>query len=413
MTVFTNGHHKPVHKHNDAAHTRGLPYTIPRAHSNNELAQRSVDSLPSTKRSLISHDTPHHHGSVTSAPQPVRRVKSQPGSPGLRSTRANLTPINTASPTVDNTYSPFGTFSGNNSPCTSGFPFNVSESLPESYFGYPSSNADIDSSLPSSGIHQPPHVDWSSLGVQPYNNTSEYSVAPSQPSLASYDYSHDFSHVSHPGLTSSSGDLSEAEDYPATSESVSYAGIAMPADPCSKFDENSYGGGLDNADNYRLSATSSMLSFPAHANALNILKQENMEGMDIDEFLRQAEQQTKHDIKRRAHASSISSNINSIPTPPRSVPTPPKSGMLSQTPVHGLTVQEAQNYAHQSGDDGSNLTGDVSVKSHYSSSSSPEQYVGPAQIQPSQLGILNNGGEDPMWSSPEILNSPEEVRWDT
>lgn len=33
LTVFANGHHKPCHRLNNAAHTSGMPYKIPRAHT--------------------------------------------------------------------------------------------------------------------------------------------------------------------------------------------------------------------------------------------------------------------------------------------------------------------------------------------------------------------------------------------
>lgn len=54
LTVFANGHHKPVHRNNNAAHESGVPYKIPRSHTTNgvtnkSIARRSVDSLASVK----------------------------------------------------------------------------------------------------------------------------------------------------------------------------------------------------------------------------------------------------------------------------------------------------------------------------------------------------------------------------
>lgn len=54
LTVFANGHHKPVHRNNNAAHESGVPYKIPRSHTthgvtNKPIARRSVDSLASVK----------------------------------------------------------------------------------------------------------------------------------------------------------------------------------------------------------------------------------------------------------------------------------------------------------------------------------------------------------------------------
>ncbi|CAK4031217.1 Copper resistance [Lecanosticta acicola] len=50
ITVFANGHHKPVHKRNHAAHESGMPYKMPMPRSNTDnnisaQARRSVDSL--------------------------------------------------------------------------------------------------------------------------------------------------------------------------------------------------------------------------------------------------------------------------------------------------------------------------------------------------------------------------------
>src|SRR5271154_5227425 len=87
-TIFTNGHHKPVHKINDAHNHCGAPYKIPNKshniHGHREIAQRSTDSLPLTKMSLTSHETSPLHEPFTSAPQPVRKVKSEHGSPDLK-----------------------------------------------------------------------------------------------------------------------------------------------------------------------------------------------------------------------------------------------------------------------------------------------------------------------------------------
>ena len=78
MPQFTNGHHKPMHKHNDSAHTLGMPYKIPIPHSvagNADVARRSTDSLPLLKRK----DSPHTKISI---PQRGSRLsKSEHGSP--------------------------------------------------------------------------------------------------------------------------------------------------------------------------------------------------------------------------------------------------------------------------------------------------------------------------------------------
>lgn len=369
MTVFANGHHKPVHKHNDAAHTRGLPYTIPRSHTihgHSELAQRSVDSLPHTKRSLLSHEPVTSQDSITSVPQPTRQVKSEHGSPELTGTDAKLAPINTALPCLDSNYSPYGILSGANSPITcGGLPLHLPDQLSDSYFGYPPSNPDFDAPLHSAGIN-PPSVDWSSFNI-PYDPNGDYSTAPSQPpSYASFD----LSHLSHPGLTSSSGEISEAEEYSTISEPPGNLPIEV------KFD-------AVDIDQSRLSSASSMMAMPQHMHAMNMLKEDNTSGLDIDEFIRRANERTEQieAENRRKHASSISSSRPSTTSPPKQSP--------QNTPFIGLTVQEAQSYAHM-------------TDSRDSSDSASEQ-----RNQP--IRQLSNG-DDPMWSSPEI-HSPEDIKW--
>lgn len=55
LTIFANGHHKPCHRNNNAAHESGAPYKLPRAHSHtvagtsSAAARRSVDSLASVQ----------------------------------------------------------------------------------------------------------------------------------------------------------------------------------------------------------------------------------------------------------------------------------------------------------------------------------------------------------------------------
>lgn len=58
LTVFANGHHKPCHRNNNAAHESGAPYKLPRAHSHtvagtSSAARRSVDSLASIQSNQI------------------------------------------------------------------------------------------------------------------------------------------------------------------------------------------------------------------------------------------------------------------------------------------------------------------------------------------------------------------------
>lgn len=93
LTVFTNGHHKPVHKHNDSAHKCGVPYTIPIPHSvsgNADLARRSTDSLPNLRNN---QEMPlHYQRNVTDARSDIRMAKSEHGSPQTRANSFRETP---------------------------------------------------------------------------------------------------------------------------------------------------------------------------------------------------------------------------------------------------------------------------------------------------------------------------------
>lgn len=60
ITVFQNGHHKPVHRKNHAAHECGMPYKMPLPRANTEhcvqkAARRSVDSLALNSNLMFNH----------------------------------------------------------------------------------------------------------------------------------------------------------------------------------------------------------------------------------------------------------------------------------------------------------------------------------------------------------------------
>ncbi len=99
--VFSNGHHKPAHKHNDVAHKYGVPYTIPRSHTihgHAEVAQRSMDNLSLT---LMTDTIPSQiQDSINSAQRDVRLIRSEHGSP--RSTSgSNVEALNSSLPPLD------------------------------------------------------------------------------------------------------------------------------------------------------------------------------------------------------------------------------------------------------------------------------------------------------------------------
>ncbi|KAF2726166.1 hypothetical protein K431DRAFT_3116 [Polychaeton citri CBS 116435] len=70
ITIFQNGHHKPVHRKNHAAHESGMPYKLPmqRSHTDDavaRVARRSVDNLSLEGGK---HFNPTSHPPPTSAP---------------------------------------------------------------------------------------------------------------------------------------------------------------------------------------------------------------------------------------------------------------------------------------------------------------------------------------------------------
>jgi len=186
LTVFTNGHHKPVHKHNDSAHKCGIPYRIPIPHSihgNADVARhRSTDSLPLVKKK--------EDVSILDPQQDSRLVRSEQGSPEPRTSRYR----GTSGPLLPLDFSYPGL---NNSAAMDDY-FRSPRTL-ENYY-----NSD-EAPLNSAGLAGPA-VDWSAMDL-PLENGA-FSAAYSQPpSYTSYDYSN----VGQPGLTTSSS--SDAGDY--------------------------------------------------------------------------------------------------------------------------------------------------------------------------------------------------------
>lgn len=291
LTVFTNIHHKPCHKHIDAART--APYTIPRSHTihGHGIARRSVDSLPLTRRPLTGHDAPHHSDVVTSAPQQGRQVKSEHGSPELGPLQ-KPEQINAPIPYL-NDYSPFDA----GSPSVLAPPFH--ERIQENYFAA----HDFEAPLHSAGFNAP--IDWSAYGLS-YENGDYSSAAPSQPpSYASFDYSN----FGRPGLTtSSSGEISEVGDQVPLR-------IPSPLDTDKLEDP-------PQLEAYRLSSASSYLDMPA----TNAPASGSTDCFDIDDFLMNADARTTALEQMNRYPSS--SGSEHFPT------------------QHSLTVQEAQNYAH-------------------------------------------------------------------
>jgi hypothetical protein len=370
----------------------GAPYKIPArshtVHGHRVIAQRSSDSLRLTKAALTSHETPQHHESVTSAPQPVRRVKSEHGSPELKPQTSP--PMDQGNPIVippldpnAYSYSPFG--SGSPSlPQQNQQEHRLSDPFHENYFvTYEMANEW--EPLHSAGLSEAPsEVDWSQFnfgydGSNAYNANNAGPVPSQPPSYASLDH---FSHLSHPGLTSSSGEISEVEDcLPVKNPNKLRAGSQDAFGDFGSVGAEEAASDVDAG--YRLSSASSYIGVP-HANGLPTI--ENCRAsLDIDDYLKQAEAQTRQmqlESRRQQFQPATPPKIKAEPESSTSPFSNHSGGPLAMAgSEHPFTVQEAQNYAHMDGEPGP------------STSVSP----GSAQKHGPRLSVTNYS-EDPMLS---------------
>jgi hypothetical protein len=286
----------------------------------------------------MSHETPQHHESVTSAPQPVRLVKSEHGSPELKpvSTPTEQKGQMVIPPLNPNaySYSPFGSASPlvqQPNQTEPRFP----DPFPDNYFVTYEMANDWEPPMHSAGLSESgPEVDWSQYPLandsgNNYNGNTN-GVVPSQPpSYASLDH---FSHLSHPGLTSSSGEISEVEDYVPVNNSETIRNRSQDA-----LDDFSSIGGDDGRamESYRLSSASSYIGMPQ----ANILANTTTEDLDIDDYLKQAEAQTREmalqNQRLKQQQQSQSPTDLEFSSPAKAV-----------VGEHPFTIQEAQTYAH-------------------------------------------------------------------
>lgn len=366
-TVFINGHHKPVHKINDIHNHIGAPYRIPgRSHTvsgHRDFTPRSTDSPALTKDLLNSPNNPPFHASVTSAPQPARRVKSEHGSPtisALPMPRQNQVPPISIPPYDPNAY-PYSPFSGGSpasvgsSPWDGGFP----DQFPDSYFvSYDIAN-EMGSPVPSVGPGtDPTDIDWSTYNLPGGlgNSAADYRLSngaaiPSQPpSYASFDR---FSHFSHPDLTSSIGDISELEDFVPVADLTSLQDSSQDA----LNDFSSVGGDeLNESERFRLSSASSYIAMPP----ARMLASDNVDSLDIDEYMKTAEahtrelafqnqrlleQQQQQDESGQSQVLTRSNTVFSQP------PNPGQhffSVQESQKPAHPTFRDDIPRFGHQS-----------------------------------------------------------------
>ena len=298
LTVFVNGHPKPTHKHNDAAHKCGVPYKIPRPHTihgHSSITQKSMDHLPLINTQ--NEGRSQNRNSMFNVRQNVRLVRSEHGSPEL-SPVANLDQFNMQIPSLDLSYSTFNNF--------------TTSPIGEDYNGQVANGFEYFSPLEdqpsfSAGLEMPVD-DWSAVDL-PLENPAYSTVYSQPPSYASFDHSN----VGYPGLTaSSSGDVSEAEE-------ALLQGLPSPV----VVDNNPYTSSVSEStstENYRLSSASSYLGMPQ----VSLLAGASIDDLDIDAYLQAA--------------SASPASFEEFPT---TAPADPETFT-----GHGLTVQDAQKFAH-------------------------------------------------------------------
>ncbi|KAL1969970.1 hypothetical protein VTN77DRAFT_6375 [Rasamsonia byssochlamydoides] len=328
LTVFRDGHHKPMHKHNDMAHKCGLPYTIPKSHtihSTSEIAQRSADHLP------LMHNKTTDLGlgvdlDVDQDPRgPQRLVKSEHGSPESAPVPA-LEQISTQIPPLDlSSFAPYATSATTDSPLNSML---FQDPYQESWLTSP----ETEISMGSAAFNAPP-VDWSSF---PLCSSSVPATASSQPpSYAGFDFNSNNNannnNSNYPGLAaSSSGEISEVDDFgPLPSLGASSNDL---------HDLHSVSDGSD-VDQLRLSSASSFIGLPQ----TQLLSSNNLESINIDDFLKSANESTAA-LEQQLQAS-MGMEPKSIPAPQQGYAVPHTQSYPNSEPSipHCLPMSVPQN----------------------------------------------------------------------
>ncbi|EXJ72599.1 uncharacterized protein A1O5_03745 [Cladophialophora psammophila CBS 110553] len=371
-TIFTNGHHKPVHKFNDAHNQLGNPYKIPSRsnslHGHREIAQRSTDSLPLTKFTKPFHESPLHT-SITEAMQIVeRKVKSEHNSPVLGPARlgAKSTIQDFNIPQFDPrayAYSPFGTDtpptqsnSLQNSQNPSLQDLTLPERFPETWF----------MTYEQAHEYEPPawarlndgsSSDWTSFNLDGHNGLYSLNKDNSPYMLSqqvAFQASELTSQINKVGITSSSEEPSEVEDQSPPSNANQWGNERAIGNDrqtsLEAFNDFSSAGGDDASDRFRLSSASSYFGTPQ----ANMLANDNLGSLDIDDYLKQAEAETKR-MQLQHQLAQMQMNPQDSQTPSRlssvsrgmtpSISTPGSTG----NGEHPYTISEAQRYAHPDG----------------------------------------------------------------
>ncbi|KIV95689.1 hypothetical protein PV10_03312 [Exophiala mesophila] len=433
-TIFTNGHHKPVHKFNDAHNQLGTPYKIPSRsnslHGHREIAQRSTDSLPLTKFSTKPFQESPLHNSMTDAVSIMqRKVKSEHNSPVLSPQRypvVNPTIRDLALPIFDPnaySYSPFGTDSPGtqnnsqqNSQNGSQLDLTLPERFPDTWFMTYEQAQDYEPVQSSFYNNDLASIDWSTYNLEGSNSYTPppKDNSPYMSQQPTYNPQELSNHINRIGINSSSGEPSEADQQSPstgwTNDRATSNDRQISAD--NHFNDLSSFGGDDSSDRFRHSSASSYYGTPQ----ANLLANDNLQNYDIDDYLRQVEAETQR-MQMQNQFAQMQTQLSQQDS--QSQPSPRGPGQPTQQPPsrlssvsrgitpsisspgstgtgeHSFTIREAQRYAHMD-----NMRSDPSPLTKTSIPAAnivddPSWSVAPDMSNPDL--VLNDEQEDEDW----------------
>ncbi len=282
-------------------------------------------------------------------------------------------------------YSPFGS---NNRPAPNSAiqpDHNLPERFPDSWF----------MSYEQAHDYEPPPVDWSQYNFDSSENLpanldfNALGVANQPQSFTSFEQ---FGRL-NPAFNSSSADVSEAGDLPPD----------RPSLPRTTSHDASYDSPVpdDTSDRYRLSSASSYKGTPQ----VNLLASENLANLDIDDYLRQAEVETRkmqmqnQQLQMQKPQQPQVQFSQGSPSQSQRMSTVSAAGSAINSPSpamvreHPYTVHEAQQIAHM------NSSGNTQLQQKYetipsSMADDPAWSVAP-DLDPAM--ILDDEQEDEDW----------------
>jgi hypothetical protein len=271
--TFSNGHHKPIHKHHygqQKCQKKSAPYSIPNFHpaqGNSDIASRSVDSLPATNTFLDTQDFNETSDFVGGTQQSTRLIKTEHNTPeygpvlDFDTQFGQLPPLDLSSIGYSDFTEPRAS---NNLSAASNA--SLDQLFPEG--GY--QGAEVDGPIFSAGIAMP-STEWPAQSESPFDHSFDGSPL----KLPAYDDFDSTVLVQTAPSNASSGEISEVDDL------TSFSGPS-PSNPPSLV-QNAFASDSSEIceSDYRLSADLSSIS----KTQLGMLASSNPNDWDIDDFL--------------------------------------------------------------------------------------------------------------------------------